>query len=334
MYQDQIVYITPADTAPLYELYQWGLEVIKTIQTLEHPLFTAIMRILTQGGSPYWYAPVILLVFWCVDEKQGLRFGMLLLLSTWVNGICKAFLKQPRPYTLDPSVGRGFEPSYGIPSGHAQMALTFWIPLALWLGKRVVWIGAILIILLIGFTRLYLGLHFPTDLLAGWLLGGILLGLYYPAQGAIEKVLAIGGTRLRMISVALIALGMNALDPDPRLGGLFLGFGTGYSLMLCRFPFSAQAPIRGKKPGLLVLGARYGLGLAGAALIYQGFRLVLSWGISPYKLSRFLHYGALGFWAAAGAPWLFLRLGLGAEGGGTDPVDKKPEDEGETHDVG
>ena len=327
MHQDQILYITRSDASPLYVLYQWGLEVIRTIQTIENPLFTTIMQILTQGGTPYVYVPVILLVFWCVDEKQGLRLGMLILLSTWVNGTCKTLLKQPRPYTLDPSVGRSFEPSYGIPSGHAQMALTFWIPLALWLGKRVVWIGAILVILLIGFTRLYLGLHFPTDLLAGWLLGGILLGMYYRAQGVVEKALALGGTRLRMISAALIALGMNALDPDPRLGGLFLGFGTGYSLMLSRFPFSAQAPIRGKKPGPLVLGARYALGIAGAALIYQGLEIALSRGIFPYELSRFLHYGVLGFWASAGAPRLFLRLGLGAQDGKTDPGDKKPGDD-------
>ncbi|MHB9292970.1 hypothetical protein Holit_02087 [Hollandina sp. SP2] len=334
MNQDHIVHITRADASLLYEVYQWGLEVIKNIQTMEHPLFTVIMQTLTQGGTPYLYIPLILLVLWCVDEKQGLRLGLVFLLSTWVNGTCKILLKQPRPYTLDPSVGRGFEPSYGIPSGHAQMALTFWIPLALWFSKTVVWIGAILIILLIGFTRLYLGLHFPTDLLAGWLLGGIILGIYYIAQGVIEKVLAVGGTRLRMISAALIALGMNALNPDPRLGGLFLGFGTGYSLMLSRFPFSAQASIKGKKPGLLVLGARYALGIAGAVLIYQGFGAVLSWGVSPYELSRFLHYGALGFWASAGAPWLFLRLGLGAGGGRTDSGDKKSEEAGETHDVG
>jgi hypothetical protein len=292
------------------------------------------MQIFTQGGSPYFYIPVILLVLWCVDEKQGLRLGMLILLSTWVNGTCKILLKQPRPYTLDPSVGRSFETSYGIPSGHAQMALTFWIPLALWLGKTAVWIGAILIILVIGFTRLYLGLHFPTDLLAGWLLGGIILGVYYLLQGTVEKALAAGGTRLRMISVALIALGMNALGPDSSLGGLFLGFGTGYNLMLSRFPFSAQAPIRGRKPGLLVLGARYGLGIAGAALIYQGLGAALSWGVFPYELSRFLHYATVGFWASAGAPWLFLRLGLGAGAGRTDPGDKQPEEAGETHDGG
>ncbi|MDR2394730.1 MAG: phosphatase PAP2 family protein [Treponema sp.] len=312
MNQGHILGITTADASPLYEVYQWGLKVIKAIQTIENPLLTVIMQILTQGGSLYGYIPVILFMLWCVDEKQGLRLGMLILVSTWVNGTCKTLLKQPRPYSLDPSVGRGFEPTYGIPSGHAQMALTFWIPLALWIGKTLLWIGAILITLVIGFTRLYLGLHFPTDILGGWLLGGIILGVYYLTQGVMEKVLAVGGTRFRMISVALVALGMNALSKDPRLGGLFLGFGTGYTLMRCRFPFSAQAPIRGKKPGLFVLGARYVLGIVGAVLIYQGIATALSLGLGLYELGRFLQYGAVGFWVSAGAPWLFLRLRLGA----------------------
>ncbi|MDR1301175.1 MAG: phosphatase PAP2 family protein [Treponema sp.] len=319
MNQDSIVHITSAASSPVYELYQWGLELIKTIQTIEHPFLTAAMQILTEGGSPYFYLPVILLVFWCVDEKQGMRLGMLILVSTWVNGTCKTLLKQPRPYTLDPSVGRGFESTYGIPSGHAQMSLSFWVPLAAWIRKTAVWIGAILIILCISFTRLYLGLHFPTDILGAWLVGGGILGLYYLVQGPIEKALALGGTRSQMISVALIALTMNALGTDPRLGGIFLGFGTGYSLMLSRFPFSAQAPIRGKKPGLLVLAVRYGLGIAGIVLIYQGLGLILSWAL--YELGRFLHYGALGFWTSAGAPWLFLHLGLGAGATGAGDTD-------------
>ncbi|MDR3114544.1 MAG: phosphatase PAP2 family protein [Treponema sp.] len=332
MYQDSIIGITTADSSPLYAVYQWGLKVIQAIQTMETPVCTAALQMLTQGGTPYFYIPVILFVLWCVDEKQGLRLGILMLLSAWVNGTCKSLLKQPRPYTLDPSVGRGFELSYGIPSGHAQMALTFWIPLALRIRKIPVWIGAILITLLIGFTRLYLGLHFPTDVLAGWLLGGIILGIYYGTQGVLEKALDAGGTRFRMISIALIALGMNAAGSDPSLSGLFLGFGTGYALMRSRFPFSAQAPIRGKQPDSLVLGARYALGIAGAGLVYQGLGAVLSLRVFPYELSRFLHYGAVGFWACAGAPWLFLRLGLGAGTGRTG--DKHAGEAGETQDGG
>jgi hypothetical protein len=111
-----------------------------------------------------------------------------------------------------------------------------------------------------------------------------------------------------------MALGMNALGPDLRLGGLFLGFGTGYVLMLSRFPFSAKALVRDKYPRPFILLARYALGSAGAVLLHLGLETVVLWEITPYALTHFLHYAVLGFWATAGAPWLFLHLGLAAPG--------------------
>ncbi|MDR3343290.1 MAG: phosphatase PAP2 family protein [Treponema sp.] len=311
-------------------IYRWGINGIKGIQTIENPGLTEIIKGITAFGSEYFYIPVVLFVFWCVDEKKGLRLGLLMMLSAWVNGTFKVLLKQPRPYALDPSVGRAFEPSYGIPSGHAQLSLTFWVPFAAWIsrplsriGRIMVWIGAMLIILVIGFTRLYLGLHFPTDLLAGWFLGGIILAIYRLFGNRIEGILRAGGIRLQMISVALIALGMNALGADRSFGGLVLGFGIGCNLMVHYFPFLAHARINGKKPGPIMLGTRYALGIAGAALIYLGLKGILPgegswfgalpfWGAaSPYyELGRFARYGLLGLWGSAGAPWLFLRLGL------------------------
>jgi hypothetical protein len=61
--------------------------------------------------------------------------------------------------------------------------------------------------------------------------------------------------------------------------------------------------------------------MAGAAVIYYGFKVLLGedsvllgrlpfLGAGYYELGRFLHYGILGLWGSAGAPWLFLRLGL------------------------
>jgi hypothetical protein len=116
---------------------------------------------------------------------------------------------------------------------------------------------------------------------------------------------------------------MNASGADRSLGGMFLGFCGGYSLMRKYVPFNARGLVKGRKPGLPILGARYILGMAGAALIYLGLRFILPgessflsevpiWGAaSPYyDLGRFVRYGVLGLWASAGAPWLFRFTGL------------------------
>jgi hypothetical protein len=215
-------------------------------------------------------------------------------------------------------VGLAFEPSYGLPSAHSQLSLVFLLPVSFWLGKRTgrpllcIALGSFLA-LITGFTRLYLGVHFPTDVLAGWLIGGLTLGLYALAGPRIEKALNAGGSRIAMISCAVIALLMNALGPDVRLGALFLGFSIGYCLMRLHFPFSARAGAEGKT-AFAALAPRCIVGILGTVIISLGLNTLgyTTDGLPRdyHRLVRFIHYGLLGLWPTAAAPWLFLHLRL------------------------
>jgi membrane-associated phospholipid phosphatase len=330
-----IISITAAETLPpLPGIYRWGIELIQAIQAIQSPPLTALVKVITAMGTEAFYISVILLLFWCVDEKKGLRLGLLVILSGFVSGFFKVLFKHPRPYNLEPSAGLASETTYGFPSAHAQISLCFWLPCASWFGLYLrskgkdkgmtVRIAAICIILVIGFTRLYLGVHFPTDLLGGWFLGALILGAYYKFSEPLAELLNRAGIRGRIIVIATVALGMNALLPSERsLGALFLGFGAGYNLMLKYCPFSARSGWDGSAQSVLKRLGRYILGLAGTALIYQTLRLILPgeaslfsglsyWGMgSPYyELGRFIRYGLIGLWAAIGAPWLFLHLSL------------------------
>jgi membrane-associated phospholipid phosphatase len=306
--------LAAADPFPLNGIYRWGLDLIKQIQLIESPPLTALIRILTRGGSVFFFIPVLLFIIWCADEKKGLRLGILLLLSAWLNFFLKDLFQQPRPYQVDPSVGLSPEPGYGLPSAHSQLSLVFLLSVSFWLGKQsarplVCIVLGSLLTLIIGFTRLYLGVHFPTDILAGWLTGGITLGLYALAGPSIERALNAGGSRIKMISCAVIALLMNALGPDVRLGALFLGFGTGYCLMRLYFPFSARTEAGGRAAALAL---RCTVGILGTVIIGLVFS-ILSRGeaVLPrdyHKLARFIRYGLLGLWPTAAAPWLFLHL--------------------------
>ena len=330
-----IIELRPAEAAFIPQtflgiMYEWGIELIRVIQSIQNPVLTSLMKFITTLGSEVLYFPLILFIFWWIDEKRGLRFGILIVLSAWINVFMKDILKHPRPFHIDPSLGLVTMSSYGAPSGHAQLALCFWIPMAAWLEKirparrSIIWTTAICFILLIGFTRLYLGVHFPTDLLAGFLLGGIILLIYFTAGPLIEKYLSAGGIRFQNIAIALMALTMNGLFPQERaFPALFLGFCLGYTLMKQRFPFAADGEINGKKPGAHIMLLRCLVGFAGAATLFLALGLILPgegslfgdmpiWGAaSPfYDIGRFIQYGLLGFWATAGAPRLFQRVGL------------------------
>ena len=330
------IQMSPAENAPV-PVYQWGIGVITLIQELKSPAFTAVMKFITELGTGNFYLAAILIIFWLADEKRGLRLGILIIVSAWINVFLKDFLKHPRPFNLEPSLGLAYESTYGAPSGHAQMSVCFWIPMAVWFDQ--IWEGrkrfpvfalAVLFILLIGFTRLYLGLHFPTDLFAGWFLGGVILAFFFLAGPVLAKYLATGGSRFQNIAAAVTALLMNGIYPEGGiLPAILLGFCIGYSVMRKKIPFLARGEIRGKKPSAPVLAARCLVGFSGLAVIYTGLRLILPgegslfggfpvWGeFSPfYDLGRFIRYAIIGLWVSAGAPMVFQRVGLASTGDG------------------
>lgn len=292
--------------------YSWGLAVIRWIQQIESPLLTGLMKGITFLGSEYAYLALIPFVYWCIDEQKGLRLGITFVLSAWLNGALKEWLHQPRPYELDPAVGLAREDSFGIPSGHAQLTLTFWGIAGPWIHRRWGVILAVGLSLLVGFTRLYLGVHFPTDVVAGWLVGLGVLAVYYLGYSTIESYLKNIPPRFLLLLAALLAFCMNALNPkDVSFGGVFFGMCLGVLLVSPSLGFRASEGPEGKPAIRTTRALRYGLGIVGVLLLYAGLKPLLPpEGAAWYQAGRFVRYGLIGLWVSGGAPWLFKRVKL------------------------
>jgi membrane-associated phospholipid phosphatase len=298
-------------------LLLWGLDLIRTIQTAANPPLTFFMKAVTQLGSVSAYIILLALVFWCVDEKKSFRLGLVVLISGWINLALKFLLHQPRPFWegWDPAVGLIHERFGGLPSGHAQGSLVLWIIIASWGTRKWRYGPAALLILLIGFSRIYLGVHFPTDVFAGWFIGGLICGGYFFLGPRIEKALETRGLRAKLILSAALSFVMILYRPAGDLlmpAAALLGMGAGYSLNVHIIHFRAAAYLgrRGAAKLSTLLG-RLALGAAGVVLISAAAGRLLPGGSSPYfRMFFFLQYALLGFWIYAGAPWLFQRAGL------------------------
>jgi hypothetical protein len=104
-----------------------------------------------------------------------MRTLMVLISTDFLTLGFKQALRQPRPYWVGQVKPLAEETSYGIPSSHASDSLAVWGYLAYRLKKDWLWALMILVVLLIGLSRMYLGVHFPTDVLAGWLIGLVVI---------------------------------------------------------------------------------------------------------------------------------------------------------------
>lgn len=307
----------------IQKILQWGIDLIKVIQTIETPVLSAFMVFFSYLGSGIVYLLILFFIIWCVDDKAGIKLSVLIIFSTWVNSFLKIMFKQPRPYDFDPSVGRAFESSYGFPSGHAQSVFIFFLSLAAWVKKNVMYIITILIILMMSFSRLYFGVHFPTDIFGGWIAGFIILSLYWLFAGRIIKVLEVASIRFRLILSAAVSFIMLLLHPgNLEMSGIFLGLGMGYTLMVRFFPFDVKKKKDGEKAGLFTLVLRYLLGLTCTGIVLLLGRKLIGIFESPIlessilessgvsRMIPFVSYALTGAMVTAGVPWLFIQTGL------------------------
>ena len=135
------------------------------------------MRIVTALGY-YWVVLPLLGVVIALFYREGWRLAATLLLvstagSVVLTTVLKSVIRRVRPELFDSGYHASF---YSFPSGHATVAVGFYGMLTLVLAYRLrgtarwaVGVSGVIVVLLIGFSRLYLGVHYPTDVVAGYL---------------------------------------------------------------------------------------------------------------------------------------------------------------------
>jgi len=288
-------------------IFQWGLDFIIMIQQIDTPLLDSFFRAITSLGDELFYLLLFPFLLWCVDFYLGIRVGIIFLLSVYANNGIKEIFQQPRPFDILPEIQKVHAYGYGFPSGHAQSSLVVWGSIAYW--KRQIWIRnlSVLLILLIGFSRIYLGVHFPTDILGGWLFGGLILGLSYFIFLKIKLDFIQKNMIFKIICITLFPVILLQIQSSQDIiSSVAVLTGIGYGLLF----FSSS--IGGIRPGnWLKRLISFLVGVIGIGIIYLGLKLILpSEGQSFYQLFRFFRYLLLGIWISFGAPCLFIRIGL------------------------
>lgn len=172
---------------------EWEFSILYALQEIHNPILDQIMLFITSLGDDGWFWLAIGAV--CLVFKKHRKMGLQLLLSmlgTFIIGnlIIKNLVARPRPCDIDAAVNLLISRPHGhsFPSGHSINSMV--AAVALFLNNKKIGIPAVIIATLIGFSRLYLFVHFPTDVLAGFILA-ILIAIgvdYVFHQFEIRKV--------------------------------------------------------------------------------------------------------------------------------------------------
>lgn len=314
-------------------LYQFGIQLIQSIQTLS-PALDGIMETASFLGTPEFFLILVPFIYWSIDRRVGIRAILVVFLFDFINASLKILFHEPRPFWLGGVKQLSVEGTYGLPSGHSGRTFALSGYLATQVKRNWSWAVAALYILLVGFSRMYLGMHFPQDVLGGWLLGLLAIWVLAKWGDAVREWLADQSISTQILLGFLAAMGMVltgfivrfivAGTPDPAewspynaeartvthfftLAGSLFGACAGYALMRQRARFNPKGDwtkrgIRYLLGMLVLLVFFFGMDIAFAAIAVDESTL-------GYIL-RFIRYGFSLFWATFLAPWLFLKIKL------------------------
>ncbi|MBO5374439.1 MAG: phosphatase PAP2 family protein [Clostridia bacterium] len=141
---------------------------LKFLEGIRNPFFDFIFSAITYLGDETAFMAVAILIFWCVSKKDGYYILSVGLIGTVINQFLKLAFRIPRPWVKDPSFtivesAREAATGYSFPSGHTQNSVGTFGAIAFLYKKKWVRITAIVLCVLVPFSRMYLGVHTPLD---------------------------------------------------------------------------------------------------------------------------------------------------------------------------
>ena len=168
------------------------MQLLYILEQLRTPAVTKALSALTYFGGVYGFMVLSIIVFWCIDKRCGYFMLSLGFIGTVINQFLKILFRIPRPWVLDPS----FEPvesavadagGFSFPSGHTQNVFATFGGVFAWTKKVWLKIVCAVLIVLVAFSRMYLGVHTPLDVGVSVVIGIVLLFVLYPVFRDIDR---------------------------------------------------------------------------------------------------------------------------------------------------
>ena len=155
------------------------------LEGIRTPFLDALFQFFTLFGEETLFLVLALVVFWCLDKRCGYFLMYLCFLGTAINQFLKVLFCIPRPWVRDPNFtivesARDAATGYSFPSGHTQSSSGLFLGVARYVSNRAVRIACVALTVLVGLSRMYLGVHTPADVLVSLGITVALILFAYP----------------------------------------------------------------------------------------------------------------------------------------------------------
>lgn len=290
------------------------MEILHFIAQYRTPFFDTLFQAITLFAQETLVVVIICWLYWCLDKRKAYILGFTYFLSGLLVQGLKITFRIPRPWVLDST----FHPvssalsgatGYSFPSGHTQSGTALFSTLGFSSRKYAGKFFCFFFMILIGFSRMYLGVHTPKDVLVSMFLTlGISAFIWYKAGPALTDT-----THAKKISLGLLCICLflgiytfylyTTKTADPEMAkdalkayGAGLGFAVGYYLECTHIHFSVP---KERKQKII----RFLIGLLSVLILMGLFELTLK----KFLIGSILSYFLLILWIVAGYPALFSR---------------------------
>ena len=303
---------------------EFQLDILMYLQSIRNELLTGIFTFFTICTEVPVITVLTAMLYWCINKKAGQRILFALAGSLNINVAVKNIVKMPRPIGTKGLISLRTQTAtgYSFPSGHTQTATTFWTSMITQFKNIWIYIIGILMILGAGISRLYLAVHWPMDVIVGWILGIILSILFIKLFDYIDN-----SKNYYILVIIMLIFGVCTYfvggEDFYKLFGLYSGFALGYMVEDTYISFSTENKQRknifskstSKIEGIKGKILRFIIGIISLLIVYLIFKnientFMIGKNEEIINIFKYLKYTIIVFWGVAIAPALFKLFKL------------------------
>ncbi len=161
------------------------MELLYALESIRTPFLNKLMALVTNLGGETVFIAAAIIVFWCVSKKLGYYMMTVGFAGTIINQFLKLWFRIPRPWVKDPNFtivesARADATGYSFPSGHTQNAFATLGAPATYAKNKLLKFVLYFLILVVAFSRMYVGVHTPLDVGVSCAIGLLLMLVVYP----------------------------------------------------------------------------------------------------------------------------------------------------------